>query len=97
MLSEKRQFPHSFFIVLSQCHEFLAPKLTNFHIFVTLLLLNMTCIAKSPHLTAHLKLNKISCSGNCSQEAQRRIQGHRNILGGDLLIPNPPLEYYNVF
>ena len=83
MLSEKRQLPYSFFKHLSQCHESLVPKLPNFHIFVTLLPLNMTCITKSPYLTAHLKLNyKISCTGNCSEEAQRCIQGHRNNLVG---------------
>ena len=63
MLSEKGQFPLSFFILLSQCQESFAPKLTNFHIFASLLSFNMACFAKIPYLTARHKLNyKIGCT-----------------------------------
>ena len=53
---EKRKFPYSFFIVLTQWHEFPAPKLTNLHIFVIAVSLNVTFL-RSPYLNAQIKIN----------------------------------------
>ena len=55
---EKRKLPYSFFILLNQWDEFIAPKLTDFHIFVISLPLNMRLFSKSPYLTAHIKIMK---------------------------------------
>ena len=57
MSAEKGKFPYSFFILLTQLHEFPAPKLTNFHIFIIPLPLKVTLFSKSPYLTAHVKIN----------------------------------------
>ena len=65
---QERKFPFSFFILLTQWHEFFAPKLTNFHIFVMTLPLNLTLFSKSPYLTAHIKINETSCNGRLSEK-----------------------------
>ena len=58
MLScEKEKFPYSFLILLAQWHEFPAPKLTNFHIFIFHLLLNLASFSKSPYMTVHININ----------------------------------------
>ena len=63
------KFPFSFFILLTQWHEFFAQKLTNFHIFVITLPLNVTLFSKSPYLTAHIKINyETSCNGRLSEK-----------------------------
>ena len=78
MSRRKKQFPYSFFILLSQGHESSAPKLTTFHI--PSLPLKVRLFSKSPYLTAHLKTNyEIDSTGRFSEETQRRIQDHHNI------------------
>ena len=51
---EKKKFLYSFFILLTQCHEFPTPKLTSFHIFIIPLPLNVTLFSKSPYLTIQI-------------------------------------------
>ena len=53
MSCEKGKFSYSFFILLTQWHEFHTPKLTNFHIFIIPPPLNVTLFSKSPYLTVH--------------------------------------------
>ena len=55
MSCKKRKFLCFFFILLTQCYEFPDPKLTNLHIFIIPLLLNLILFSKSPNLTAHIK------------------------------------------
>ena len=55
---ENGKLPYSFFILLTQWDKFLPPKLTDFHIFVISLPLNMRLFSKSPYLTAHIKIMK---------------------------------------
>ena len=57
MASEWGKFPYFFFILLTQWHEFSAPKLTNFLIFIILLPLNVILFSKSSYLIAHIKIN----------------------------------------
>ena len=57
MASERGKFPYFFFILLTQWHEFSAPKLTNFLIFIILLPLNVILFSKSSYLIAHIKIN----------------------------------------
>ena len=80
MLYEKGKFPYSFFILLTQLHEFPAPKLTSFHIFITFLTLNVTLFSKSPYLTTHIKIDyETGCTGRSSEEkTQRCIQDYRD-------------------
>ena len=69
MSCEKGKFPYSFFILLTQRHECPAPKLTNFHIFIIPLPLNVTSFSKSPYLTAHIKINyETGCIGRISEK-----------------------------
>ena len=56
MSCKKGKFPYSSFMLLTQWHQFPAPKLTNFHIFIIPLSLNLTLFSKSLYLTAHVKL-----------------------------------------
>ena len=57
MSCEKGKFPYSFFILLTQWYKFPASKLTNFHIFIIHLPLNVTLFSKSRYLTVHIKIN----------------------------------------
>ena len=69
MSCEKGKLPYSFFKLMTQGHEFPATKLTNFHIFIIPLPLNMTLFSKSPYLTAHIKMNYETGSiGKSSEE-----------------------------
>ena len=52
----ERKISISFFILLTQWHEFLAPKLTNFYIFIIPYALTVTLFSKS-HLTARFYWN----------------------------------------
>ena len=49
MSYEKGKFPYASSILLIQLHEFPAPKLTSFHIFIIVLPLNVTLISKSTY------------------------------------------------
>ena len=72
--SEKGKFPHSFFILLTQWHQSSPKKLTNFHIFIIPLLLNVTLFSKSHYLTAHIKINyETGCIGRFFEKTQRCI------------------------
>ena len=65
MSCEKQTFPYSFFIRLTQWHEFPVPKLTHFYVFIIPLPLNVTLFSKSPYLTAHIKINyEAGCIGS---------------------------------
>ena len=71
MSCEKGKFPYSFFILLTQCHESPAQKLTNFHISIIPVPLNVTLFSKSAymtaHMTVHIKINyEIRCIGKLS-------------------------------
>ena len=56
-----------------------AQELTNFHIFIISLPLNVTLFSKSPYLTAHVKINyKTGCIGRFPEKIQRCIQNHRD-------------------
>ena len=71
MSYEKEKFQFSFFILLTQWHELPAPKLTNFHIFIIPLPLNVTLFSKSPYLTAHINVNyETSCIKRFSEKTQ---------------------------
>ena len=56
MSCKKGKFPCSFFILLTQCHEFPAPEMINFYIFIITLPLNVILFSKSPYLTAYVKI-----------------------------------------
>ena len=72
---EKGKFLYSFFILLTQWYKFPAPELTNFHIFIIDVPLNVTLILKSRYLTVHVKINyETLCIGRFSGKTQRRIQ-----------------------
>ena len=59
MLCEKGNFLCSFFILLTQWHEFPAQKLTNFHIFII-------------PLTVHININyETGCIETFSEKTQR--------------------------
>ena len=69
MICEKGQFLYSFSKLLTQWHEFPAPKLTSFHIFFITLSLNVTLFSKSPYLTAHIEINyETGCIGKFSEK-----------------------------
>ena len=77
MSCEKGSFPYFFFILLTQSHEFLAPKLTNFYIFIIPLPLNVALLSKSPYLTAHIKKNyETGCITRFFEKPQRCTQDH---------------------
>ena len=79
MSYEKGKFPYTFFILLTHCHEFPAPKLTNFHIFIIPLPLNVILFSKSSYLTVHIKINyETGCTGRFSEKTQRCIQDHHD-------------------
>ena len=69
MSGEKGKFQYSFCILLTQCHEFPVPKLTNFHISIITIPLNVTLFSKSPYLTTHIKTNhETGCIGSFSEK-----------------------------
>ena len=55
MVCDKEKFPYPFVILLTQWHKLLASKLTNFHIFIIHLPLNVALFSKSPYLIARFK------------------------------------------
>ena len=58
MSCEKGKFPYTFFILL-----------TNFHIFMISLPLNLTLFSRSLYLTAHIKINyETGCIGKFSEK-----------------------------
>ena len=75
MSCEKWKFLYSFFIVLTQWHKFLTPKLTSSYIFITPLPLNVTLISKSSYLTVHIKINyETGCIGRFSKNFLKCIR-----------------------
>ena len=68
MSCKKEQFSYSFFILLTQCHELPAPKLTNFHIFITPPPFTTTLFSKSPYLTAYHKNDGRGWTGRFSEK-----------------------------
>ena len=58
-MSCEKELSYSFFIVLTQWHEFSTSELTNFQIFINHLPLNVTLFSKSPYLLhiLHIKIN----------------------------------------
>ena len=73
MSCKKGKFPYIFFILQTQWHQFPAPKLTSFNIFIIPLLLCVTLFSKSPYLTAHIKINyETGCTGRLSEKKTER-------------------------
>ena len=76
MSYEKGKFPYPFFILLTHCHEFPAPKLTNFHISIIPLPLNVILFSKSSYLTVHIKINyETGCTGRFSEKNTEMYPG----------------------
>ena len=55
--ARKGKFPFSFFIFLTQCHEFPALKFKNFYVFIIPLPLKVTLFSKSCYLTVYIKFD----------------------------------------
>ena len=71
MSYENEKYLYAFFILLTQRPEFIAPKLTNFCIFIILLPLNVKLFPKSPYLAAHIKINsETGYIGRFSEKAE---------------------------
>ena len=74
MSSKKGKFSCSFFVLLTQCYESSAPKLTNFHIFITPLPLNLTLFSRSSYLAANLKIiYETCCPGRFCEKKHRDV------------------------
>ena len=75
MSCKKGKFLYSFFILLTQWHEFPAPKLTNFHIFIIPFpYLNVTLFPKRSYFTAHIKkIYETGCIGRFFQKKQKDV------------------------
>ena len=77
IMCQKRKFPYSFFILLTQ--RLPAPKLTDFYVSITPLPLNVTLFSKSPYLNAHTKIIvETGCIARFSDKTQRCIHDHRD-------------------
>ena len=74
---KKEKFPYYFLILLTQRHDFPAPKLTNFHIFVTSLSLNVTLFSTGHYMTAHIKINyETGCIDRLSEKKNTHTHKH---------------------
>ena len=83
MVCEKEEFPHPFVILLTQWHKLLAPKLTNFRIFIIPLFLNVALFSKSSYLIAHFKRNyETGYIRRFSEKTQACIQDHWDSWSG---------------
>ena len=70
---------------MTQWHEFHAPKLTNFHIFIIRLPFNVTLYSESPYLTIHIKTNyETDNTGRFFEKKQRDIS--RTIATAKMLL-----------
>ena len=76
MSCEKGKCPYSFFILLSQWHEFPAPKLRNIHYFIPF---SFERDIKESLLDCTYKINyETGCIGRFFEKTQRCIQAHRD-------------------
>ena len=57
MSCKKGKFPYSFFILLTQWHEFPPRNLAIFHTFIIPLPLKVTLFSRSTYLTAYIEIN----------------------------------------
>ena len=72
MSCENGNFLYSFFILLTQWHEFPAPKLTNFHVFIIPLPLNVALISKNLYLFTRIEINNETGCIECFSEKKNR-------------------------
>ena len=83
ILCKRGKFLYSFSILLTQWHEFPAPKLTKFHIFIIPLPLNMVLFSKTPYLTPDIKINfETGCIGCFSEKPEMYSRLSRHLRCG---------------